>query len=74
MDPSPILSVIQPITFEIMLNINGLTIVDGLNFVTCEQTLKVSHMCTYPCTAIAVGPDRVSRSIGSWMLITVDTM
>ena len=38
MGPSPILSEIQPITIDTMLNNNGLNIGDGLNFVTFEQT------------------------------------
>ena len=34
--------IIQRITIDTMLNNNGLNIGDGLNFVTCEQTLMVA--------------------------------
>ena len=38
----PILSVIQPVIIDTMLNNNGLNIGDRLNFVTCEQTFNAS--------------------------------
>ena len=38
----PVEPVIQPVTIDTMLNNNGLNIGDGLNFVTCEQTLTES--------------------------------
>ena len=34
-------AVIQPITFDTMLNNNGLNIGDGLNFSMCEQTFNI---------------------------------
>ena len=40
MDDGPIQAIIQPITIDTMLNNNGLNFGDGLNFITCEQTLN----------------------------------
>ena len=40
MGDGPIQPIIQPVTFDTMLNNNGLNIGDGLYFVTCEQTLN----------------------------------
>ena len=39
---SPVLSKIQPATIDTMLNHNGLNVGDLLNFVTCEQTFKLT--------------------------------
>ena len=41
--------IIQHVTIDTMLNNNGLNIGDGLNFVTCEQTLMeaVAKLGTY---------------------------
>ena len=40
MDDGPIHPIIQPNSTDTMLNNKGLNIVDGLNFVMCEQTFK----------------------------------
>ena len=50
MGPSPIQSLIQPITIDIMLNNNRLNIDDGWNFVKCEQTFN------QPLTALFTKP------------------
>ena len=40
MGDGPIQPVIQPIPIETMLNNKGLNIGDGLNFITCEGSLR----------------------------------
>ena len=37
----PILSVIQPVTIDTMLNKNGMFLKNGLKNVKCEQTLRL---------------------------------